>query len=122
MEDEKALMWTAHARIKASFGFPDRYKIQDFFGSENFMGAAWKAMPADLSRPTLGWRVLDLLDDMSNWGMRKQVIAEADLFRMEPDFETYAHMNINYVKIDELPKFKDGWQPLLNSLRLVELK
>jgi len=117
MEDEKGLMWTAHARIKASIGFPDNYKMKDFYASDHFMGAAWKAMPADLSRPTLGWRVLDLLDDSSNWGMRKQAIAEADLFRMEPDFETYAHMNINYIKLDKLPAFKDGWQPVLDSLR-----
>ncbi len=117
MEEENGLMWTAHARIKASIGFPDRYKASEFYKSEHFLGAAWKAMPADLSRPTLGWRVLDLLDDSSNWGMRKQAIGEADLFRMEPDFETYAHLNINYVKLDALPEFKDGWQPLLDSLR-----
>lgn len=117
MNEEKGLMWTAHARIKASIGFPDRYKRTDFYKSDRFLGAAWKAMPADLSRPTLGWRVLDLLDDSSNWGMRKHVIGESDLFRMEPDFETYAHMNINYVKLDKLPVFKDGWQPVLDSLR-----
>jgi len=116
METENGLMWTAHARIKASIGFPDIYKTTDFFGSDHFLGAAWKAMPADLSRPTLGWRVLDLLDDMSNWGLRKQIIGEADLFRMEPDFETYAHMNINYLQLDGLPKFRDGWQPVIDSL------
>ena len=71
----------------------------------------------DLSRPTLGWRVLDLFDDMSNWGLKKQVIGEADLFRMEPDFETYAHLNINYLKLDKLPRFGDGWQPVLDTLR-----
>ncbi|MES2921199.1 MAG: hypothetical protein V4819_06625 [Verrucomicrobiota bacterium] len=117
MELENGLMWTAHARIKASIGFPDKYRSRSFFDSERFLGAAWKAMPADLSRPTLGWRVLDLLDDMSNWGMRKHVIGEADLFRMEPEFETYAHMNINYLKLDKLPKFNAGWQPVLDSLR-----
>ncbi len=117
MELENGLMWTAHARIKASIGFPDKYKARAFFASDQFLGAAWKAMPADLSRPTLGWRVLDLLDDMSNWGMRKHVIGEADLFRMEPEFETYAHMNINYIKLDQLPKFNDGWQPVLDSVR-----
>lgn len=117
MEAENGLMWTAHARIKASIGFPDKYKTSDFYGSDHFLGAAWKAMPADLSRPTLGWRVLDLLDDMSNWGLRKQIIGEADLFRMEPDFETYAHMNINYLKLDKIPRFKDGWQPVVDTLR-----
>ncbi|AMV40055.1 hypothetical protein [Planctomyces sp. SH-PL62] len=117
MEREDGLMWTAHPRIKSSIGFPDGYKDRDFFRSEHFLGAAWKAMPADLSRPTLGWRVLDLLDDMENWRARKQIVGEADLFRMEPDFETYAHMNINYLKLDATPRFADGWKPVLDALR-----
>ena len=117
MEREGGLMWTAHPRIKSSIGFPDGYKDRDFFRSEHFLGAAWKAMPADLSRPTLGWRALDLLDDMSNWGARKQVLGEADLFRMEPDFETYAHMNINYLELDATPRFGEGWKPVLDALR-----
>ena len=117
MEEEHGLLWTAHPRIKGSIGFPDRYKDRDFFHSDHFLGAAWKAMPADLSRPTLGWRTLDLLDDMSNWGLKKQAVGEADLFRMEPDFETYAHMNVNYLKLDKLPRFDDGWRPVLEALR-----
>ncbi len=117
MEQENGLMWTAHARIKSSTGFPDAYNQTPFFQSPHFLGAAWKAMPADLSRPTLGWRVLDLLDDMSNWGARKQVIGEVDTFRMEPDFETYAHMNINYVRLEKRPRFDDGWHPVLDALR-----
>lgn len=117
MQKEKGLMWTAHARIKSSRGFPDRYREEEFFKSDHFLGAAWKAMEADLSRPTLGWRVLDLLDDMANWGAQKQAIGEVDTFRMEPDFETYAHMNINYLRLDKLPRFDDGWQPVLDALR-----
>lgn len=117
MEQEGGLMWTAHPRIKSSIGFPDKYKDRDFFHSEHFLGVAWKAMPADLSRPTLGWRALDLLDDMENWGARKQLIGEADLFRMEPDYETYAHMNINYLKLGALPRFGEGWKPVLDALR-----
>lgn len=117
MEQEKGFMWTAHARIKASMGFPDKYKNEAFFHSDRFLGAAWKQMPADLSRPTLGWRVLDLLDDMSNWGERKQVIGEVDIFTMETEHETYAHMNINYLRLKELPKYADGWQPVLDVLR-----
>jgi hypothetical protein len=110
-------MWTAHPRIKSSFGFPDKYKDTEFFRSDRFLGAAWKAMPADLSRPTLGWRVLDLLDDMSNWGARKHTPGEVDTFRMEPDFETYAHMNINYLRLAKLPRYDEGWQPVLDALR-----
>jgi hypothetical protein len=98
MERENGLMWTAHARIKGSRGFPDQYWDTPFFHSERFLGAAWKAMPADLSQPRLGARVLDLLDDMSNAGQKKYILAEADLFRMEPDYESYAHMNINYLR------------------------
>ncbi|KAH0534183.1 hypothetical protein FGG08_007230 [Glutinoglossum americanum] len=117
MEKENGLMWTAHARIKASVGFPDGYKNRDFFLSDRFLGAAWKAMPADLSVPRLGGRVLVLMDDMANWGLRKYVPSEADLFRMEPDFETYGHLNINYLQLKKLPRFADGWQPVLDSLR-----
>ena len=116
-EAERGLMWTAHPRIKSSFGFPDKYKDTEFFRSDRFLGGAWKAMPADLSRPTLGWRVLDLLDDMSNWGARKHTPGEVDTFRMEPDFETYAHMNINYLRLAKLPRYDDGWQPVLDALR-----
>ena len=117
MEREKGLMWTAHARIKGSRTFPDTYWNEPFFRSDRFLGAAWKAMPADLSQPRLGARVLDLLDDMSNAGLRKFVPAEADLFRMAPDYETYAHMNINYLALDRLPRFGEGWQPVLDALR-----
>ncbi len=117
MEREGGLMWTAHPRIKSSIGFPDKYKETDFFRSDRFLGSTWKAMPADLSRPTLGWRGLDLLDDMANWGERKQLVGEADLFRMEPDFETYAHMNVNYLQLDALPRFDEGWKPVLDALR-----
>jgi hypothetical protein len=116
-EAEGGLMWTAHPRIKSSFGFPDRYKDTEFFRSDRFLGGAWKAMPADLSRPTLGWRVLDLLDDMSNWGVRKHTPGEVDTFRMEPDFETYGHMNINYLRLAQLPRYDQGWGSVLEALR-----
>lgn len=116
MQREKGLMWTAHARIKGSRGFPDQYWDTPYFKSDRFFGAAWKAMPADLSMPRLGSRVLDLLDDMSNAGRKKYALAEADMFRMEPDYETYAHMNINYLELDRLPRFGDGWQPVLDAL------
>lgn len=116
MREERGLMWTAHPRIKASMGFPDRYRTRDFFLSDRFLGGAWKAMPADLSQPRLGSRVLDLMDDSANWGVRKYFPGEADLFRMEPAFETYGHLNINYLKLDKLPRFGDGWQPVLDAL------
>lgn len=117
LEVEKGLAWTAHARTKGSTGFPDKYKDEDFFRADEFLGAAWKAMPADLSQPRLGKRVLDLMDDMANWGNRKYVLGEADVFKIEPDYELYAHMNINYLELDRLPRFEEGWQPVLDALR-----
>ncbi|WP_162343030.1 CehA/McbA family metallohydrolase domain-containing protein [Cyclobacterium salsum] len=116
LEVENGLAWTAHARTKGSTGFPDQYREESFFQSDRFLGAAWKAIPADLSQPRLGKRVLDLMDDMANWGHKKYVIGEADLFKLEPDYEIYGHMNINYLQMEKLPKFEDGWQPVLDAM------
>jgi hypothetical protein len=117
MEQEDGLMWTAHPRIKASTGFPDVYKQSAYFKSDHFLGGAWKAMPADCSLPRLGTRVLDLLDDMNNWGAHKQAPGEVDVFKINADSELYAHMNVNYLKLDRLPRFAAGWQPILTALR-----
>jgi hypothetical protein len=116
MEKEKGLMWTAHPRIKSSYGFPDKYRLSDFYLSDRFQGAAWKAMPADLSQPRLGKRSLDLLNDMANWGQTKYVLGEVDVFKVQPSYELYGHMNINYLKLDKLPRFEDGWQPVVDAL------
>ncbi len=117
MEKEKGLMWTAHPRTKSSYGFPDKYSDSDFYRSDRFLGAAWKALPADLSQPRLGTRALDLLSDMANWGQRKYVLGEVDVFKVEPHYELYGHANVNYLKLDKLPRFEDGWQPVLDALR-----
>ncbi len=117
MQRERGLMWAAHARIKSTIGYPDAYRDTAFFKSPNYLGAAWKAMPADYSRDTLGWRVLDLLDDMNNWGADKRALGEVDVFKIEPHYELYGHMNVNYLKLDRLPRFGDGWQPVLDVLR-----
>lgn len=117
LQKEKGLAWTAHPRTKGSTGYPDKYKEETFFTDNRFLGAAWKAMPADLSQPRLGKRVLDLLDDMNNWGYHKKVLAEADLFTIEPENEMYAHLNVNYLQLDKLPSFKDGWQPVIDALQ-----
>ena len=115
-ELEKGLAWTAHARTKSSTGFPDKYKEESFFKSPTFMGAAWKAIPADLSLPTLSKRVLNLLDDMSNWGLKKHVIAESDIFTITEQNEMYAHLNVNYLQLDKIPDYNDSWQPVLDAM------
>lgn len=117
LEQEKGLAWTAHARTKGSTGYPDKYKTEPFFTSDRFLGAAWKAMPADLSQQKMGnGRILDLMDDMNNWGLPKKVIGEADLFTIEPENEMYAHLNVNYLQLDKIPSFNEGWQPVLDAM------
>ena len=117
IERGNGLAWTAHARIKASNWAPDGYRDEAFFRSPRWLGAAWKAMPSDLSEPRLGRRTLDLLDDMANWGARKQLLGEVDVFTLDRTHELYGHMNINYVKLDPIPRFDDDWTPLLEALR-----
>ncbi len=116
-EKENGLMWAAHARIKSSTGYPDKYKDEAFYKSDRYLGAAWKNMPANMSEDNMGSRVLNLLDDMSNWGDKKYAIGEVDVFKIKHDYELYGAMNINYIKLEALPKFEDGWQPVIDSLR-----
>jgi hypothetical protein len=114
---EDGLVWAAHPRIKASSWTPDIFRHEDFYLDDAWLGGAWKAMPADLSQPRLGRRVLDLLDDMANWGQRKYVLGEVDVFKIDRSHELYGHMNVNYVELEALPRFDEGWQPLLAALR-----
>ena len=117
LQKENGLAWTAHARTKGSTGFPDAYMKENFFLSDRFLGAAWKAMPADLSQRRLGKRVFDLMDDMNNLGLKKKVLSEADLFSIEPGNEMYAHLNINYLQLAQMPSYDSGWQPVLDVLQ-----
>ena len=114
LEGERGLAWTSHPRIKASSWTPDIFRHQDFYLSDRWLGAAWKAMPADLSHDQLGRRALDLLDDMANWGQKKYMPGEVDVFKIDHTHELYGHMNINYVRLDpdRLPRFDESWQPV----------
>jgi hypothetical protein len=116
LKEERGLAWSAHPRIKASSWTPDAFRNEDFFLAEYWLGGAWKAMPGDLSREKLGERVLNLLDDMCNWGQKKYVLGEVDVFKLDHTHELYGHMNINYVRLDRLPKYGDSWQPVLDVL------
>lgn len=117
LDAENGLVWTSHPRIKGSVGYPDGYKNEDFYKSDRFLGAAWKALPADLSHSVLGKRALDVLNDMENWGQKKYMLGEGDMFKMLPQYELYGNMNINYLQMDSLPSFDEGWQSVLNTLR-----
>jgi hypothetical protein len=116
IKEERGLVWAAHPRIKASSWTPDIFREEDFFLAEYWLGGAWKAMPGDLSRERLGERVLNLLDDMANWGHKKYVLGEVDVFKIDHTHELFAHMNVNYVQLDRVPNFDEGWQPVLDAL------
>ena len=102
---EGGLIYQTHPRTKGSTGYPDKIKDTEHFRDPHYLGAGWKAMPADLSTPRLGERSLNLLDDMNNWGLRKRIFGEVDVFQFDHTHELYAHMNINYIKLDRLPDF-----------------
>ncbi len=114
---EKGLAWVAHPRIKASSWTPDIFRNEDFYLADFFLGAAWKAMPTDFSHDRLGIRALDLLDDMANWGQRKYLVGEVDVFKIDHTHELYGHMNINYLELEKLPRYENGWQEILDVLR-----
>ena len=40
-----------------------------------------------------------------------------DIFEVDRTTEFYAHANINYLRLDNIPSFEDGWDPVLKALR-----
>jgi hypothetical protein len=112
---EGGYMYQTHPRTKGSTGFPDKIFETDHFRDPRYLGAGWKAMPSDLSSPRLGDRSFNLLDDLSNLGMRKKIFGEVDMFQFDHTHELYAHMNINYIRLDRLPSF-DRWGDALEPL------
>ena len=112
---EGGYMYQTHPRTKGSTGFPDRILGTDAFRDASYLGVGWKAMPSDLSSLRLGDRVFDLLDELNNQGLRKRLLGEVDVFQFDHTHELYAHMNINYVRLDRLPAF-ERWADALAPL------
>ena len=112
---EGGYMYQTHPRTKGSTGFPDKILAADYFRDASYLGAGWKAMPSDLSSPRLGDRVFDLVDELNNQGLRKRMLGEVDVFQFDHTHELYAHMNINYIRLDRLPPF-DRWGDALAPL------
>ncbi|MBI3681807.1 MAG: hypothetical protein HY235_15615 [Acidobacteria bacterium] len=112
---EQGLAYQAHPRTKGSTGFPDKIRETDHFRDPRYIGAAWKAMPSDLSSPRLGERALKLVDDMNNWGLPKKILGEVDTFQLDSTHELYAHINVNYVRLPRLPDF-DHYGELLEAV------
>ena len=117
MKREDALVWTTHPRTKGSTGYPDKIKDADYFRSDRWLGAAFKALPVDLSQKRLGEvRCFGTLDDMNNWGRPKFIVGEVDTYKKFPDYDLYGDFNVNYVKLDRVPDF-DDWSPICRALR-----
>jgi hypothetical protein len=112
---EGGYMYQTHPRTKGSTGFPDRILTTDYFRDASYLGAGWKALPSDLSSPRLGDRVFDMIDELNNQGLRKRLLGEVDVFQFDHTHELYAHMNINYVRLDRLPAF-ERWGDALAPL------
>lgn len=118
LQKENGLVWQTHPRTKGSTGFPDATHEKDFFQSDRFLGGSFQSLPVDLSQKRLcEERCFGLLDDMNNWAGPKYMIAEGDTYMKYPDDETFPQLMVNYVKLDRVPKFKDGWAPVVQALR-----
>jgi hypothetical protein len=116
VQREHGIMYQTHPRTKDSFGYPDKVRDTAFFRDPCFIGAGWKAMPADRSTLRQGIRALNLLNDMNNWGLPKRLLAETDMFAIDHTSELYAHMNANYVRMGELPDF-DHYGRILDAVK-----
>lgn len=115
MRREQGFAYQTHPRTKGSKGYPDKIRYEAHFLDDTYFGAGWKQMPADMASPRMGERSLTLLDDMSNWGLRKRLLSEVDVFQIDSTHELYAHMNINYVRAEKLPAF-ENYGELLRSM------
>jgi hypothetical protein len=118
LNQENGLVWQTHPRTKGSTGYPDAVNDKDFFQSERFLGGSYQSLPVDLSQKRLcESRCLGLLDDMNNWSGPKYMLAEGDTYMKYPGDETYPQLIVNYVKLENVPKYSDGWTPVLKALR-----
>lgn len=118
LKKEAGLVWQTHPRTKGSTGYPDAVREKDFFKSDRFLGGSFQSLPVDLSQQRIcEERCFGLLDDMNNWGAPKYMLAEGDTYMKYPDDETYPQLMVNYVKLDRVPKFKEGWVPVVKALR-----
>lgn len=115
---EQGLMWQAHPRTKGSTGYPDAVREKEHFLSDRFLGGSYQSLPVDQSEKRLcEARCLGLLDDMNNWAGPKYMIAEGDTYMKYPDDETYPQLIVNYLKLDRVPRFDEGWSPILCAMR-----
>ena len=117
IQQEDALVWQTHPRTKGSTGYPENIRDTDYLRSDHWLGAAFKALPVDLSQKRLGEvRCFGTLDDLNNWGRPKYMVGEVDTYKEFPEYDLYGDFNLNYLKLDNLPTFGD-WRAILRTLR-----
>ena len=95
-------------RIKASNWTPDIYRDEDFYKADFWLGAAWKAMPADLSRPGWASACSTCSTTWRTGARRSSVLGEVDVFKIDHTHELYGHMNVNYLKARPDPPVRRG--------------
>lgn len=119
VNQEDGIWYTTHPRTKNSAGYPDAYRDQDFFLSDRDIGASWESLPVDLSEKRLcEVRCFGVMDDSSNWAPKpKFMLAEGDTYTKWPDDETYPLLAVNYIRLDRVPSFKEGWGSVIDALR-----
>jgi hypothetical protein len=112
---ENGIVYQTHPRTKGSTGYPDKILDTAYFRDSSYLGTGWKAMPSDLSSPRLGERGFKTLDDLNNLGLHKHMVGEVDVFQISSSDELYGHMNINYLRLPELPSF-DHYDQIVKSV------
>ncbi|MFN3324086.1 MAG: hypothetical protein ACK5AZ_11370 [Bryobacteraceae bacterium] len=118
LQREGGYVWQAHPRTKGSTYHPEAIRETVHFRSDRYLGAAFQALPADLSHArACEERCFGVLDDMNNWTRPKYLIAEGDTYMKYPDDETYPHLYVNYIKLDKLPRHNEDWSPILEAMR-----
>jgi hypothetical protein len=115
VKQEHGYVYLTHPRTKGSTSYPDKIQDTFYFRDSQYFGTGWKAMPSDLSLPSLGERAFKTSDDMNNLSLHKVMLGEVDVFQLSPTDELYAHMNVNYVHINKLPNF-DHYEEILDAV------
>jgi hypothetical protein len=118
MQQEQALVWQTHPRTKGSTDYPDKIRDAEYVRSDRWLGTAFKALPVDLSQTRLGEvRCFGTLDDLNNWHGPKFMLGEVDTYKKFPDYDLYGEFNVNYVKLDAMPRL-DDWNSISKALRV----
>lgn len=116
LQQENGIGWTTHPRTKRSQDRPDLYKETALFNSPQWIGFSFKYLPADLSFTRLiDDRVELAFNDFNNWAAPKYMIGEIDTYKKFADYDLYGDFNVNYLKLDKLPKFGD-WTSIVKSI------